>query len=123
MGDGRDPAKVLDIKTADLKRAAPDFQQGAIDLGKALTTLIQSLDGLGEPWGGDKQGTEFGNAYKPLQKKIESGAGILVLGLTSIHEAMTDLADGHVDNDQLIAGMFTKVKTGTDQQSDGVGER
>lgn len=120
MGDGKDPAKVLDIKTADLKRAAPDFQQGAIDLGKALTTLITTLDNLGEPWGDDKQGKEFGNAYKPLQKKIESGAGILVLGLTSIHEAMTDLSDGHVDNDQLIAGMFTKVKVEHgDDQGDG----
>ncbi|KPI10413.1 hypothetical protein OK006_4595 [Actinobacteria bacterium OK006] len=27
----------------------------------------------------------------------------------SIHEAMNDLADGTVDNDQLIAGMFTEV--------------
>ncbi len=51
MGDGKVPGKVLDIKTADIKAAAPAFQQGAIDLSKALTTLIQTLDGLGEPWG------------------------------------------------------------------------
>jgi uncharacterized protein YukE len=121
MGDGKDPAKVLDIRTADLKRAAPDFHTAAKDLSKALTALVKSLDGLGEPWGHDKQGKEFGSAYKPQQKKLESAAGILVLGLTSIHEAMDDLADGHVDNDQLIAGMFTEVKT--DKQSDGAGER
>ncbi|MFI9806374.1 hypothetical protein ACIHEJ_18795 [Streptomyces sp. NPDC052301] len=121
MGDGKVPGKVLDIKTADIKAAAPAFHQGAIDLSKALTTLIQTLDGLGEPWGHDEQGNEFGKAYKPQQKKIESAAGILVLGLTSIHEAMVDLSDGTVDNDQLIAGMFTEVKT--DKQSDGAGER
>ncbi|WSQ15901.1 hypothetical protein OG604_25325 [Streptomyces sp. NBC_01231] len=45
--------------------------------------LIKTLDGLGEPWGHDEQGDKFGNAYKPQQKKIESGAGVLVLGLTS----------------------------------------
>ncbi|WP_405617091.1 hypothetical protein [Streptomyces sp. NBC_00076] len=121
MGDGKDPAKVLDIRTADIKAAAPAFHQGAVDLSKALTTLIKTLDGLGEPWGHDEQGEKFGNAYKPQQKKIESGAGVLVLGLTSIHEALVDLSDGQVDNDELIAGMFTKVKT--DQQSDGAGER
>jgi uncharacterized protein YukE len=121
MGDGKVPGKVLDIKTADIKRAAPDFQQGAIDLSTALTTLIKTLDGLGEPWGHDQQGKDFGAAYQAKQKKIESAAGILVLGLTSIHEAMVDLADGQVDNDELIAGMFTAVKT--DQQSDGSGER
>ena len=121
MGDGKVPGKVLDIKTADIKAAAPAFHQGAVDLSKALTTLVHALDGLGEPWGHDKQGNEFGKAYQPQQKKIESAAGVLVLGLTSIHEAMVDMADGHVDNDQLIAGMFTEVKT--DKQSDGAGER
>ncbi|MEU8471815.1 hypothetical protein AB0F30_28565 [Streptomyces sp. NPDC029006] len=121
MGDGKVPGKVLDIKTADIKAAAPAFHQGAIDLSKALTTLVTTLDGLGEPWGHDEQGEQFAGAYKPRQKKMESAAGILVLGLTSIHEAMVDLSDGHVDNDQLIAGMFTKVKS--DKQSDGAGER
>ncbi|ARP70913.1 hypothetical protein LK07_15330 [Streptomyces pluripotens] len=121
MGDGKVPGKVLDIKTADIKAAAPAFQQGAIDLGKALTTLIKTLDGLGEPWGHDDQGNQFGGVYKPHQKSIESAAGILVLGLTSIHEAMVDMADGHVDNDKLVAGMFTEIKT--HKQSDGAGER
>ncbi|MGW4444969.1 hypothetical protein [Streptomyces sp. NPDC004682] len=121
MGDGKVVGKVLDIKTADIKAAAPAFQQGAIDLSKALTTLVQTLDGLGEPWGHDEQGNQFGGLYMPQQKAIESSTGILVLGLTSIHEAMVDMADGHVDNDELIAGMFTKVKTG--KQGDGAGER
>ncbi|MFF8995569.1 hypothetical protein ACF09H_37680 [Streptomyces sp. NPDC014983] len=120
MGDGKVPGKVLDIKTADVKAASPAFHQGAVDLGKALTTLIQTLDALGEPWGHDKQGNQFGGVYKPHQKSIESAAGILVLGLTSIHEAMVDMADGHVDHDKLVAGMFTEVKI--HKQSDGAGE-
>ncbi|MER6025389.1 hypothetical protein [Streptomyces sp. NPDC001851] len=121
MGDGKVPGKVLDIKTADIKAAAPTFHQGAMDLSKALTTLIKTLDGLGEPWGHDEQGNQFGGIYKPHQKSIESAAGILVLGLTSIHAAMVDMSDGHVDNDKLVAGMFTEVKI--NKQSDGAGER
>ncbi|MEV7750532.1 hypothetical protein [Streptomyces griseofuscus] len=120
MGDGKVPGKVLDIKTADIRAAAPAFQQGAIDLGKALTTLIETLDSLGEPWGHDEPVKQFAGVYKPHQKSIESAAGILVLGLTSIHEAMVDLSDGHVDNDQLIAGMFTEVKV--DKQGGGPDE-
>ncbi|KAF5998027.1 hypothetical protein [Streptomyces sp. WAC00263] len=108
MGDGNGDGMVLHIHTADLKRAAPDFHEGAKNLSKALTTLVTTLDSLGKPWGEDKQGKEFGDAYSPQQKKIESAAGTLVLGLVSIHEAMNDLADGTVDNDQLIAGMFTE---------------
>lgn len=72
MGDGKVPGKVLNIKTADIKAAVPAFHQGAIDLSKAPTTLIKTLHGLGEPWGHDKQGSEFGTSYKPQQKKIES---------------------------------------------------
>ncbi|MER6032086.1 hypothetical protein [Streptomyces sp. NPDC001851] len=121
MGDGKVPGKVLDIKTADIKAAAPAFHQGAMDLSKALTTLITTLDGLGEPWGHDEQGNHFGGIYKPHQKTIESATGILVLGLTSIYEAMVDMSDGHVDNDKLVAGMFTEVKI--NKQSDGAGER
>ncbi|GAQ55195.1 hypothetical protein [Streptomyces acidiscabies] len=121
MADGKDPTEVLDIKTADIKAAAPAFHQGAVDLSKALTTLVQTLDGLGEPWGHDDQGNKFGNAYTPQRKKLESAAGILTLGLTSIHEAMVDLSDGHVDNDLLVGGMFTEVKTG--RQGDSAGER
>ncbi|WAP55925.1 hypothetical protein [Streptomyces sp. S465] len=102
--------KVLDIKVADIKSVAPTFHHQAVKLSEALTTLITALDGYGEPWGDDKPGKDFGKQYKPNQKHIESAAGILVLGLTSIHEAMNDMADGHVDNDKLIEGMFTKVK-------------
>jgi hypothetical protein len=125
MGDGNDQGMVLHIRTADLKRAAPDFHEGAKNLSTALTTLVNTLDGLGKPWGDDKQGKEFGDAYSPLQKKIESAAGTLVLGLVSVHQALDDLADGTVDNEHLIAGMFTEVKTGEAAKagSDGSGER
>ncbi|WP_240509935.1 hypothetical protein [Streptomyces malaysiense] len=66
-----------------VKAAAPSFQQGAIDLGEALTTLIKTLDGLGEPWRHDKQGNQFGGVCKPHQTSVESAAGVLVLGLTT----------------------------------------
>ncbi|MFE5024827.1 hypothetical protein ACFRAO_16190 [Streptomyces sp. NPDC056656] len=110
MSDSSGDGMVLHIKTADIKASAPVFHEQAKNLSKALTTLVTTLDNLGKPWGDDKEGKEFGDVYSPQQKKIESSAGILVLGLTSIHEALVDLSDGHVDNDDLIAGMFTKVK-------------
>ncbi|WP_456293643.1 hypothetical protein [Streptomyces mirabilis] len=75
MGDGNGDGMVLHIHTADLKRAAPDFHEGANNLSKALTTLVTTLDSLGKPWGDDKQGKEFGDAYSPQQKKIEERGG------------------------------------------------
>lgn len=109
--------KVLDIKTADLKDAAPVFHEQSKKLSTALTTLVTKLDGLGKPWGEDEAGKKFEHKYSPNQKSIESATGVLVLGLVSIHEAMKDMADGHVDNEEQIKGMFTKVSP-KDQHED-----
>lgn len=114
MGDGKGDGKVLEIDTADIKATAAVFHTQGQNLSKALTTLVTTLDGLGAPWGDDEQGKEFHQAYHPQQKAVERAAGTLVLGLVSIHEAMVDMADGHVDNEALIAGMFTKVKAEID---------
>ncbi|GHF35364.1 hypothetical protein GCM10010218_15750 [Streptomyces mashuensis] len=119
QGGGAD--KVLDIKTADIKAAAPVFQEQGKKLSDALTKLITTLDDLGKPWGKDDAGKDFEALYSPKQKHIEQKAGILVLGLVSIHEALNDLSDGHVDNEQLIKGMFTKLKPGEDPGHGGHG--
>ncbi|MFE7116024.1 hypothetical protein ACFU99_11460 [Streptomyces sp. NPDC057654] len=109
-GSSGGSGKVLNIKTADIKSAAPVFRKQGEKLSDALNLLVKTLDGHGEPWGDDKPGKDFGKHYSPNQKQLERVAGIAILGLVSIHEALDDLADGHVDNDKAIAGIFTKEK-------------
>ncbi len=118
MGDAGS-GKVLDIKTADIKAAAPVFHEQSRKLSEALTKLIGALDGLGEPWGKDAEVKQFAEEYPRQQKAIEKATGTLILGLVSIHEALIDMADGHVDNDALVAGMFTKAKPGKPGGADG----
>ncbi|MEU0394521.1 hypothetical protein ABZ208_17435 [Streptomyces sp. NPDC006208] len=110
-----DTGKILNISTTDLKKAAPTFQEQSTALANAAKALKESLDALGSPWGDDEQGQKFGDAYTPKRKEIEKAVGILALGLKSIHAAMTDMADGHIDNEKLIEGMFTKVAVGGDR--------
>ncbi|MBF6048081.1 hypothetical protein GO001_23155 [Streptomyces sp. NRRL B-1677] len=107
-GGGGGDGKILDIKTADLKSAAPTFSEQSGKLRDALSELTDTLDGLGSPWGADDQGKQFGESYKPKRTQIENAAKILVAGLASIHEAMVDMSDGHIENDKLIAAMFSK---------------
>jgi hypothetical protein len=104
-GDG----KILDIKIEDLKKTAPHFHTHSTDLTKALTKLKTSLAAAGSPWGDDKQGKEFDKVYGPLVTKIEHAADVLSQGLASIEEAMTDMADGHIDNEQLVRSMFSRI--------------
>ncbi len=106
MGESK---RVPDISTADLKASAPTFHTQSETLRRAASTLTEKLDALGAPWGGDEQGRTFGDAYTPHRATIERSVGILVAGLASIHQAMDDMADGHVDNEAAIEGMFTKA--------------
>ena len=108
MGD-QNSGEILHIKIADLKATAPHFHTHSTDLAKALTKLKSGLAAAGSPWGDDEQGTEFHKHYGPLVTKMENAAGILSQGLQSIHEAMTDMADGHIDNEELVRSMFSKI--------------
>ncbi|WP_405621104.1 WXG100 family type VII secretion target [Streptomyces sp. NBC_00076] len=105
-GDG----EILDIKIAELKKTAPHFHTHSTDLAKALTKLKLALSAAGSPWGDDDQGHAFHKAYGPNVKKIENASDILAQGLASIHKAMTDMADGHIDNEELVRSMFSKIK-------------
>ncbi len=41
--------------------------------------------------------------------KIENAASVLSQGLASIHDAMSDMADGHIDNEELVRSMFSRI--------------
>ncbi|MEV4334824.1 hypothetical protein AB0K02_30635 [Streptomyces sp. NPDC049597] len=104
------PKQILDIKTADLKASAPTFQEQSAALRLAARTLAEKLGELGTPWGDDEQGSQFADIYLPHVKQIKKSTGILIDGLASIHLAMTDMADGHIENEALIAAMFARLK-------------
>ncbi|MGW7461642.1 hypothetical protein [Streptomyces sp. NPDC054797] len=104
-----DEGKILDIKTADLKATAPVFHDQSEALGTALGTLAASLAKAGAAWGDDEPGKEFYAKYGPIVAQIEKSAGILKEGLASIYTAMTDMADGHIENDALVGAIFRKV--------------
>jgi hypothetical protein len=114
-----DDDKILDIKLADLKSTAPHFHHQSVALGHALTRLKTGLADAGAAWGDDKQGTEFHKKYGPLVKKIEHSASILKDGLESIHAAMKDMADGHIDNEHLVRAMFSRIQVEHDSKSHG----
>ena len=114
--------EVLGIGVPEIKLAAPVFGEQSRKLSRALTTLITTLDGLGEPWGDAPSGEKFAEAYKPNQKNIERAAGVLTLGLVSVHEALDDMKDGHVDNDDLVKGIFTKATPPEKENRGGPGE-
>ncbi|MEV7689085.1 hypothetical protein ACFW1F_03525 [Streptomyces bungoensis] len=113
-----DHGEILDIKTADIKATAPRFHHESVALAHALTKLKHGLAAAGSPWGDDEQGEKFHKAYGPHVGQIENAAQILADGLASIHKAMVDMADGHIDNEQLIRGMFSRIRVGHDSKGD-----
>ncbi|PJN15741.1 hypothetical protein CG724_28390 [Streptomyces sp. CB02120-2] len=118
-----DEGEILDIKTADLKATAPVFHDQSTALGTALGTLAASLAKAGAAWGDDGPGKEFHEKYGPIAARIEKSAGIIQEGLASIHTAMTDMADGHIENDALVGAIFRKAAPGPHGGSDGPGHQ
>ncbi|MBT1185549.1 hypothetical protein HET69_16450 [Streptomyces sp. CJ_13] len=116
-----DDGKILDIKTADLKATAPTFHDQSVALGLALGTLRASLAKAGAAWGDDEPGEQFHDKYGPIAERIESSAGIIKEGLASIHTAMTDMADGHIENDDLVGLMFRRAVATPQDGSDSRG--
>ena len=114
-----DKGEILDIKIADIKATAPHFQHQSVALAHALTKLKTALSEAGSPWGDDDQGTAFHTAYGPHVTEIENSTQILADGLASIHTAMVDMADGHIDNEQLIRAMFSRIQVTHDTRGDG----
>ncbi|MFJ3171618.1 hypothetical protein ACIPJK_12680 [Streptomyces roseus] len=104
-----DDGKILDIGMADLKATAPTFHDQSEALARALGTLRTSLAKAGAAWGDDEPGKQFHDKYGPIAARMEKSAGIIKDGLASIHTAMTDMADGHIENDALIEGMFRRI--------------
>ncbi|MEU0035796.1 MULTISPECIES: hypothetical protein [unclassified Streptomyces] len=111
-----DKGEILDIKIADIKATAPHFHHQSVDLTHALTKLKTALSEAGTPWGDDDQGADFHKAYGPHVKQIEQSTKILVDGLASIHEAMSDMADGHIDHEELIRAMFSRISVEPDSR-------
>ena len=114
-----DQGEILDIKIADIKATAPHFSHESVALAHALTKLKTALSAAGSPWGDDDQGTDFHHAYGPHVTQIEQSTQILVDGLASIHTAMTDMADGHIANEELVRAMFSRIGVAHDTTGDG----
>jgi hypothetical protein len=48
--------------------------------------------------------------HGPRLQQIEDSTKILTEGLASIHLAMSDMADGHIDNEELVRAMFSRIQ-------------
>ncbi|MFF3518675.1 WXG100 family type VII secretion target [Streptomyces sp. NPDC002573] len=100
----------ISIHPDEITAQAPTFAAGSDDLTNALRQLQSSLDGLGTPWGSDKQGAQFGAAYSPQRDAVLKALGILVAGLNSIHEGLTTHAANHTETDAHNAAILNHLR-------------
>jgi uncharacterized protein YukE len=92
----------------DMQAVAPTFSRQSTNLQDALNTLNRTLDGLGSPWGSDKQGHQFGAAYTPQHDSLVKAIGVLVQGLESIHDGLSAHANNHARADEHSSGSFKR---------------
>ncbi|MCX4745569.1 WXG100 family type VII secretion target [Kitasatospora sp. NBC_01287] len=90
------------VRPADMQSVAPTFSKESGDLKTALDTLKKNLGSVGAPWGDDKQGKQFSDAYTPPHDQLITAIGVLVQGLQSINDGLAAHADNHTGADQYV---------------------
>jgi uncharacterized protein YukE len=83
----------VSIDAEVLRGAAPTFGSAGYELRQALQTLRDGLQGLGEPWGDDSQGREFGASFTANRDKLDHGLDVLARGLSSIDDGLRAMVD------------------------------
>lgn len=95
------------VRPGELKDAAPTFETQGKALKEAVDKLRKTLADAGSPWGDDKQGHEFSQAYKDPHDNVLKALDVLVKGLGSIHDGLVAHADNHTDTDNYARKNLT----------------
>jgi uncharacterized protein YukE len=99
-------AEGISIDAEVLRGAAPAFGSAGFELRQALGTLRDTLRGLGEPWGDDSQGREFGASFAANRDKLDRALDVLARGLSSIDDGLRAIVDntGGADRASAVHG-------------------
>ncbi|MFF0477017.1 hypothetical protein [Streptomyces sp. NPDC004284] len=117
-GSGHDPGRFRGQSASPA--AAVRLEGGGQPAEGAVDAALAKA---GAAWGDDEPGRQFHDTYGPIVERIQHSAGIIKEGLASIHTAMVDMADGHIENEALIEAMFRKVVPAADEGPDGPGRQ
>lgn len=87
------------INPANIRATLPRFVAEADRLRVAVDAFRSELAALGEPWGDDKNGREFGATFASNQAVIVQSSGILAQGMASIAPTLEAMVGNIVETD------------------------
>ncbi|MET7300211.1 hypothetical protein [Embleya sp. NPDC005575] len=93
----------IKINPADIRATLPKFVAEADRLRVAADAFRSELAALGEPWGDDKNGREFGVTFAANQMVIVRSSGILAEGVASIAPTLEAMVGNTVGTDEANA--------------------
>ncbi len=84
----------ISVNTQGLENAVPGIEQLATRFADILSSLSDTLNGLGEPWGTDPSGKDFVKNYSDPNQKVVNGIGDTKKVVESTADGVRTMAEG-----------------------------
>lgn len=88
-----DPGRQLRFALDDLYATAPAFHRVGGEIGGELERATRKLEGMGNFWGDDKAGRQFGQVYGPAQSKLLELLAVVSGEVEGIGDGISKMAD------------------------------
>lgn len=92
-----------------LRQAASALDAAGERLASEWSALVGTVQGMGEPWGGDDIGMLIGISYQAVQGVADESFTSAAEDLSGFADKLTTVADNHERNERETAADITSI--------------
>jgi uncharacterized protein YukE len=104
-------ANGYEIRPETLRTAANGLKDSGDRLTQEWSNLLSTVEGMGDPFGGDDIGMIIGESYYAVQDQADESFSGAAEDLGALAEKLVTMADNHEKAEQQMAGDVNAVST------------
>ncbi|MFC9973746.1 WXG100 family type VII secretion target [Spirillospora sp. NPDC127200] len=97
------------ITPESLRSAAKGLSAAGERLGQEWSNLKSTVQGMGQPWGGDDIGMLIGESYTAVEAQADESFTGAAEDLSAFGEKLTTMADNHEKAQEQMVGEINSV--------------
>ncbi|WP_019632904.1 WXG100 family type VII secretion target [Actinomadura atramentaria] len=97
------------VQPETLRAAGRELSAAGDRLAQEWSALKSTVEGMGQPWGGDDIGSIIGESYAAIEEQADESFGGAAEDLSAFGEKLAAMADNHENAEQAMVGDITSV--------------
>jgi uncharacterized protein YukE len=97
------------VQPETLRDAGRELSAAGDRLNEQWTALKSTVDGMGQPWGGDDIGMIIGESYTAIQDQADESFSGAAEDLAAFGEKLAAMADNHEKAEESMVGEINSV--------------